>query len=669
MKSIRTKIIVSVFILFFITSSVIYGFVSVQMKKQTEEVLFDQSEVAVKEMSYAIENFFIQYEQALKLISNNQAVTNFIATQDGRENENERILNLEIEKALGNFIEIMPASDLIYFAFENKFTKFSPEVDVGPDFDPTVRPWYAAALDKIGEVAWTNPYIDVVSGDYVITGSLAIRENGSVIGVIGSDISLATLTNSISESEFGFNGYPFLFDSDGGGIVHPLLNPKDEKMVDLSYVTEMFGAEKASGIDRYDENGEKMIGIFTTLSESGWKVGAAFNEQSIADSMKDTKNLILAIFLLSELIMIGLLWLLISKLIQPLSKIRSAMNKMAEGDLNVTADVQSKDEFGDLAEYFNVMTTKVREVITVVTRSVNEVRLSAEGLSASVEETTAVSEQMAEAISDIATGATKSAHDTEDVTGTVENLGVQLVGIQQRAGAMTEIATDAEEVNTEGRLQVDQLKNSFDSWKTNLQSMAEVVGELESKVGAIGVVLETITNISSQTNLLALNASIEAARAGEHGKGFAVVADEVRKLAEQSARATQEVQATVQELQEGSRQVSRQMRETGDTFNEQELVVGETQKTFRSISDLMNKLEQSIGSIFEEVNRVVEHKENVMQTIETMSATAEETAAASEEISASTDEQLRAIREVASSADILAGLSDELHRAIGHFKI
>ena len=87
--------------------------------------------------------------------------------------------------------------------------------------------------------------------------------------------------------------------------------------------------------------------------------------------------------------------------------------------------------------------------------------------------------------------------------------------------------------------------------------MSEVIGTLESKVKAIGSVMETITEISSQTNLLALNASIEAARAGEHGKGFAVVADEVRKLAEQSARSTEEVKVTVQELQAESRLVTR----------------------------------------------------------------------------------------------------------------
>lgn len=638
------------------------------MKKQAEDVLLGQAEVAVNEMGQSIESFISQYERALLLLTDSEAVTNFMQTQDGTADVDVEALEQGIDKALGDFLERFPEAGLLYFSFENKFTKFMPFMDVGPDFDPRERPWYMASVQEPDEVVWTNPYIDITSGDYVITASKAMYENNQVVGVIGVDISLANVTERLEESDFGFGGYPFLFDSEGGPLVHPLVNPTDEELADVSYITTMMGDQQASTKGKYKENEEDMLGVFTTL-DSGWKVGAAYNENAISKSIQNTRTTILIFFAVGLLLMAVFLWWIITGLMRPLSTISSAMTKMSHGDLTAHANVKEKSEFGQLADNFNTMTEQVRAVVTVVSESIDNVRLSAEGLSASAEEANAVSEQMGSSVYDIAEGATQSASGSEDIIVTVNDLGEQIIVIQGKASTMTTIATEAEAMNHQGHSKVDELKGAFDDWKKNFGSMGEAVGELETKVGAIGIVMKTITEISAQTNLLALNASIEAARAGEHGKGFAVVADEVRKLAEQSALATEEVQATVLELQAGSRQVSLQMLETGETFNEQELVVNETQTTFVDISKLMKTLEESIRSVFEEVNKVVNHKETVMQTIEKMAGTAEEAAAASEEISASTDEQINAIREVAHAADSLSGLSDDLHKAIGHFKI
>ncbi|MEK3934490.1 methyl-accepting chemotaxis protein [Sporosarcina sp. FSL W7-1349] len=664
MKSIKTKIIIAVMVVFLVGISIMTLISSSQVKGRSEENTIDSSGALVREMGRSIEKFLVQFEKGLDQLSKSDTFSAYYeaSLQDGPNTE----LG-SLEEELSQFLDVHQETAFIYYATPDKQMVHIPAADIEEGFDPTSRGWYQGAAGNPEGVFWTDPYIDAATNDYAITAAKAVQVNGEVAGVIGITMELSAFTSEVSHAQVGYGGFPIILDETGTAISHPTEQSKN--MMDLPFIAEMYEKGNEHGATYYNQTGVDHVLVYTTMPKLGWKIGAVYDEKEIGAMASQLRNSMLVVALATLLVIFICLYTLISRTLKPVGLLKQLMNSVAEGDLTVRSSIRSKDEIGELGTYFNTMIDQMNSLLTVVSGSAENVRGTSSNLSAISEATSESSLEVAKAVGEIAEGAVRSAEDAETVTEKAELLGVQINEITEKASSMTEIAKKADDMNTNGQGQMQQLKHSFTDWEADLQTMTNAISHLGSKVNAIGGVMETITEISSQTNLLALNASIEAARAGEHGKGFAVVADEVRKLAEQSARSTEQVKATILELQAESKSVTEQMTETIDNFNRQGRVVTETELTFDEISSLMKTMQHSIEGIYDQIQSVSSYKDEVAQTIQTMAATAQETAAACEEVSASTEEQLSAIQSVTETAEKLSMLSEDLSKTIERFHI
>lgn len=370
------------------------------------------------------------------------------------------------------------------------------------------------------------------------------------------------------------------------------------------------------------------------------------------------------------LVALGLIVFITRQITRPLRELGAVSERVGRGDLSQLAQVESRDEIGNLARSFNNSILQLRDANarqeTEIARgqqlqaNIGEFlnvamdiaqgdftrrgQVSEDALGNVVDAINYMTEELGYVLKDVQ-GATDSvSQGATDMFGTADEIAknaqqqageaqkardeVQVITssirqMAETAGSSAQAAERTLVASQQGRQAVTETLSEMQNIRREVQGVAKRVKGLSERSTEISEIVETISKIARQTNLLALNAALEASAAGDAGARFATVAAEVRSLAENTTSSVQrvsnliksvqdEVQEVLSGVETGNRQVEDGYRVAQQAGQRLEEIATIAQQTAQFAQEISNVTREQVGRV-EQVGQVVEQMADISE--------------------------------------------------------
>ncbi len=618
-----------------------------------------------------------------------------------------------------------------------------PVIEPLVDYDKEdISPWYFLPK-KLKQEIITEPYFYKINGVdvFMVTVSVPIiNDSNDFVGIVTVDIALDTIQKLVSDIKPYGTGYAYILSNNSVLIAHPNPEYVGKKLIDIDQhkgiedrIKSVAEGKPYSVIKKSLSTGKAsyctQIPIVVGNSVQYWSFGVIFPIDKI--NAVATKIIILLVIfgLIFSAIITAMILYISSKISKPINEMVDKIKDLAqgEGDLTVKVNVDSKDELGTMALYFNQFTEKLRILIKnvieynhqlvdsshMLNNSSTKMKYGMENMTLQLHTASAASEEISSNVNGIATSSEQATQNIQAVAAAAEQMSANVNTVasaaEQASANVNELIVSMKKIVENFKKvanNMDEVVNNVDNSAAGIEEMSvslrevsenthkankisfqandkaketkDLMDNLRINATEIGKIVKVINDIADQTNMLALNATIEAASAGEAGKGFAVVANEVKELAKQTGEATGKISSQIETMQNATVNAAGSIDQIAliiDELNQISTIltnsINEQSNTTNEIATSMSKAAQATRSTGELTQRIEsdiivvnKNAEEAGLGVNSIASASAEAASASNEVAQNSNYAEKGSQDISRNTNQIANAINEISSTI-----